>query len=119
MIQNTKNKRVLLLVLIFLILICTSFQIIESKLLFLPEGTIIETLNSPNGDYTMNAYFIDGGPISANAIRVEIIDNKNGKSKNIYYSYPNDSVILEWIDNDYVKINGIQLDIHKDYYKEN
>ena len=118
MIQNTKNKRILVLVLVFVILICVSFQIIESKLLFLPEGTKIETLNSPNGNYTMNAYLIDGGSLSANAIRVEIINNENEKTKNIYYSYPEDVIIFEWMDNDNVIINGVKLNIHSDYYKQ-
>ena len=65
----------------------------------------------------MNVFFIDGGPISADAIRVEI-QNENGETRNIYYSYPTSSVDAIWIDNDNVKINNIRLNIHKDSYKK-
>lgn len=39
------------------------------------------------------------------------------KTKYLYWNYPCDSVVIKWIDNDTVSINGVILeDINKDFY---
>lgn len=88
---------------------------ISSSMAYLPKGEKIESIKSPNGEYIMSSYFIDGGAISANAIRVEIV-YKN-KKKNIYWSYPENNATIKWLDNDNVKINNVKLNIHHDKYK--
>ena len=71
---------------------------------FIPK--IVASTDSPNKRYTINLYFIDGGPISANADRIEIVDNKNNKKWNIYYEYKRNIKEYKWIDNERILING-------------
>ena len=116
------NKNIIKKYTLVLILIISIFAIIKffsNNLLFLPKGEIIETLISQDNKHTMNAYIIDGGSLSANAIRVEIINNKTKKVKNIYWSYPENEVEIKWIDNETVIINNIKLNIYKDTYNKN
>lgn len=114
MIRNTKFKFILIVISIIILYLGIELYV-SSSMSFLPKGEMIESIKSPNGEYIMNSYFIDGGTISANAIRVEIV-YKN-KSKNIYWSYPEDGATIKWLDNDNVKINNVKLNIHHDKYK--
>ena len=77
---------------------------------------ITDSVNSPNERYTMNIYFIDGGPISADVDRIEIVDNKNNEKWEIYYEYKGNLKKYSWIDNDNVSINDDKINIHKDKY---
>lgn len=73
-----------MLLLILIVLIISIFAIIKSfsnNLLFLPKREIIETFTSQDNKHTMNDYIIDGGSLSANAIRVEVVNNKTKKLK--------------------------------------
>ena len=75
------NKKIYLFLglLVFLIMyVCLLIK--GENLEGLPKGELVASTDSPNKRYTMNLYFIDGGPISANADRIEIVDNKNNKN---------------------------------------
>ena len=70
---------------------------------------------SPSGDYTITAYLNNGGATTDFAVLCVL--NEGAKRKNIYWNYPCDSVVIKWIDNDTVSINGVILeDINKDCY---
>ncbi len=118
-INKKEIKMALLLVLSFVVL----FAIIISLLFFqqcnmenIDGGEFIESISSPNNDYLLNAYFIDGGPISGDGIRVELVNKKTNRTKNIYYDYPVSNVSMEWIDDHTVKINDYTMNIYKDTY---
>lgn len=88
-------------------------------------------VNSPNEKYTANAYFINyGGAAGGVNVRVEVTDNnKNDKSKTVYYSDAKSDFSMEWksentlyIKNDdpeYPNSNrSIELEIGKEIYHD-
>ena len=78
----------------------------------LPGGKFLSEVASPSGEYTIKAYRTNGGATVAYAIRGELNFNNSGKKpKNIYWNYRENSATIEWIDNDTVMINGIELDV--------
>lgn len=118
MIKNTKITKIIIISIIVIFLYLGIEWYISNDMTSLPVGEKIQVILSPDKNYAMNVYYIDGGSISADAIRVEIENSKNGKIKNIYYSYQESSVDAKWEDNDNVVINDIQLNIHDDKYKK-
>lgn len=119
MIMSIKKYRTLIIILLSIFIIWMIIYILSNSMLFLPKGILIESRNSPNGVYIMNAYKIDGGPISADAIRVEIINKKKNKKKNIYWCYPKSEVSIKWLNDETVEINEIKLNIKKEKYNNN
>lgn len=81
----------------------------------LPKGEFIESLDSPNGDYTLKSYRYSGGATMDWSLRVEVVNNNTNKSMNIFYRYHDYESNMEWIDNNNVIINGEELNIHSDY----
>ncbi len=49
-------------------------------------------------------------------MRVELENMKTNEKKNLYYDYHLKDRNIKWIDNDYVKINGMKLNVFKDKY---
>jgi len=83
----------------------------------LPEGEFLHLTESPNGDYTVNAYVSESGATVADAVRVEVVyHNKRDKTKNIYWGYRESEAKIIWIDNDTVSINGVELDVQNEVY---
>lgn len=89
----------------------------------LPKGKLISEVKSPDETYTIKAYLTNGGATTSYAIRGELNFNKsNKKSKNIYWNYREEEATIEWVDNDTVIINGIQLSVPNerfDFRREN
>lgn len=79
-------------------------------------GKQVDELVSPNEEYTLKSYFLEGDSLSANATRVEVYNNDTKEAKNIYYNYRENEVTMKWIDEDTVQINDIELNIHKEKY---
>lgn len=78
----------------------------------LPEGILINELESPDGTYTLKAYHVEGGATVSDSVRGELIFNNSSKrSKNIYWNYREDSASIKWIDDNKVVINGIGLTV--------
>lgn len=76
----------------------------------LPKGEYLTEVNSPGGAYTLKAYRINGGATTTFAIRGELVMNdRKGKTKNIYWNNREDNANMKWIDNDTVVINGHTL----------
>lgn len=83
--------------------------ILKISITYYPKGNKIKSIISPDKEKIVNVYFIDGGPISSNAIRIEIESIKNEIVKNIYYdyySYTKNMVKVKWIDNNNILINS-------------
>ena len=81
-----------------------------------PHGEFMYEVESPNGEYTVNAYLCNGGATVAYAVRGEVVNNETGKKRNIYWDYKIKTAEIEWINNDVVSINGHVLKIHTDSY---
>lgn len=84
---------------------------------YLPTGELITTSYSPNGNYELKLYRVNGGATTSNAIRGEIIyNNSKKKPKNIYWSYREEDSNIEWINDDTVIINGHKLKLPNEVY---
>lgn len=81
----------------------------------IPKGQFLEEFKSPNKEYSVRAYLITNS-LSADSLRVELVDNNTKKVKNVYYNYPADNVEIEWINNEIIRINEIELNVLKDSY---
>ncbi|MGN7468355.1 DUF5412 domain-containing protein [Brevibacillus sp. SAFN-007a] len=82
----------------------------------LPQGTLIEQSISPSGEFTVNAYLVNGGATTALCVRGELQNNKTGKRKNMYWDYRIDKAEIVWINNETVSINGHVLSIKNDTF---
>lgn len=83
----------------------------------LPQGKFMTEAVSPNGDYTVKAYSVDGGATVAFAVRGEVIyHQKKEKKKNIYWQYREEQAEIIWEDDHTVSINSVELDVRKDVY---
>lgn len=83
----------------------------------LPRGEYLTEESSPDGNYTLKAYVVNGGATTSYTIRGELIFNqKNKKAKNIYWNHKEDGAVIKRLDNDTVIINGHSLDVHKDKF---
>jgi hypothetical protein len=83
----------------------------------LPTGEYLTEEISPNGKYTLKAYVTNGGATTSYSVRGELVFNeKDNKTKNIYWSYREDTANIAWTDNNTVKINGHILDVPNDKF---
>ena len=83
----------------------------------LPTGEYLIEETSPNGKYTLKAYVTNGGANTSYSVRGELVFNdKDNKTKNIYWNYREESANISWTDNNTVIINGHTLDVRKDKF---
>ena len=83
----------------------------------LPTGELISEVQSPSGTYTLKSYRTDGGATTSYAIRGELnFNTENKKPKNIYWEYRVENSAVEWLDDDTVIINGVELDVPDEKY---
>ena len=83
----------------------------------LPNGELIAEVSSPDGEYSIKAYRINGGATTSFWIRGELNFNRTKRRpRNIYWNYREDHAAIEWSDTDTVIINGHQLNVLKDNY---
>ncbi len=114
MMNNTRRTVLLAIIIIVALIICILcyfFYDMNS----LPKGELLESIESPTNEYTINSYIVRNS-LSADAIRVELINNKTTKRKNIYWGYPENIADIKWRDKETVEINEHVLNIHKDIY---
>lgn len=110
----------LILFAVFLICLYVFYRYEDKNLLFLPEGEFVRTINSPNNKNKLNIYFIDGGSLSDDAMRIEFENNED--KYNIYYCYEIcdiEKMNIEWKDNDNIIIDDIILNVYKDKIDRN
>lgn len=83
----------------------------------LPKGEFLTEESSPDGKYTLKAYVTNGGATTSYAVRGELVFNeKNGKTKNIYWDYREETAEISWVDEDTVIINNRTLNVPKEKY---
>ena len=83
----------------------------------LPTGEYLTEETSPNGKYTLKAYVTNGGATTSYSVRGElVINDKDNKTKNIYWNYREESANISWTDNNTVIINGHTLDVTKEKF---
>ena len=83
----------------------------------LPAGDYLTEETSPDGKYTLRAYVTNGGATTSYSVRGELVFNeRNNKTKNIYWNYREDTANITWTDNDTVVINGHSLDVPNDKF---
>ncbi|EHQ62360.1 hypothetical protein PDENDC454_10730 [Paenibacillus dendritiformis C454] len=86
-------------------------------LLLLPKGELIATSDSPDNTYTLNVYLVNaGGATGGFAIRGELLHNKKGTHKNIYWQYREEKAKVEWIGESNLIINGKKLNVEQYIY---
>lgn len=115
MMANIKSKILIIIVTIISIVIIYLIYNFFYSLNSLPKGDLLESIKSPTNEYVINSYLVRNS-LSADAIRVELINNKTLKRKNIYWWYPESTADIKWINEDIVEINGHTLNIYKDRY---
>ena len=76
----------------------------------------ITELTSPNETYTVTAYLNNGGATTSYAVLGTLKNNKNGKSKNIYWQYRCEKANMEWLNDEVIKINGKELNVKNEIY---
>lgn len=77
---------------------------------FLKEST------STNGTYTVTAYLNNGGATTDFAVLGTLKNNKNGKTKNIYWQYHCENADMEWLNDEIIKINNVELNVKIEVY---
>ncbi|MGG1661182.1 DUF5412 domain-containing protein [Brevibacillus sp. NRS-1366] len=83
----------------------------------LPTGDYLTEVTSPDGTYTLKAYLTNGGATTSYAIRGELVfNNRNHKTKNIYWNYREETADIQWKDNSTVVINGHTLHVPTDTF---
>ena len=70
----------------------------------------MDTTQSPDGDYTIDFYQINGGAATSIGVVGEL-DGPLWFKKTIYDDWNRQEVDVEWIDNHTVKINDYVLDL--------
>lgn len=76
----------------------------------------LNELTSPNGTYTVTTYLNNGGATTSYAVLGTLKNNINGKTKNIYWQYRCEKSEIEWLNDETIKINGIELNVKKEIY---
>ncbi|WP_461206736.1 DUF5412 family protein [Clostridium sp. DL1XJH146] len=71
---------------------------------------------SPNGAYTVTSYLNNGGATTGYAVLCTLKNNNNGKIKNIYWQYHCEEANIQWLDDEIIKINGVELNVNKEIY---
>ena len=83
----------------------------------LPTGDYLTEETSPDGTYTLKTYLANGGATTSYSVRGELVfNNRNGKTKNIYWNDHEETANIKWIDDDTVVINGHRLNVPKEKF---
>lgn len=81
------------------------------------KDELINQSTSPKGTYTINAYLSNGGATVSYTVLGELVFNKeNKRSKKIYWQYREENAQIEWIDDNTVMINNVQLELPNETY---
>lgn len=80
----------------------------------LPKGDEIGEFISAGGTYTVHMYKVSNS--FGDAIRGELKNNENGKTKNVYWQTKSDEMTVFWLNDKLCSINGNVIDITNDVY---
>ncbi|WNF38773.1 DUF5412 domain-containing protein [Bacillaceae bacterium IKA-2] len=110
-----KKKMIINLLILFGILAYGIYWVFFDWSRFKQE--LITQSTSSNGTYTINAYLANGGATVSYAVLGELVFNKkNKRSKKIYWQYREENALIEWIDDNTVIINDVQLKLPHETY---
>lgn len=76
----------------------------------------LDELTSPNGTYSVTAYLNNGGATTDYAVLVRLKNNRNGKMKNIYWEYHCTKAEMEWVSDEIIRINNVELNVKNEIY---
>ncbi|MEC1647781.1 DUF5412 family protein [Bacillus halotolerans] len=81
-----------------------------------PKGSLVQSVESPDGSYTLNTY-VSKNTLGLDAARGELVNEKTLVKKTIYWNYPDSRPAVKWLNNNTVKIGGqtLHLDIDETY----
>lgn len=83
----------------------------------LPSGGYLSEATSADGKYTLRTYVTNGGATTSFSVRGELVFNdRNNKTKNIYWNNRENTAIISWVDDDTVIINGHKIDVPNGKY---
>lgn len=115
--RNKVIKISLVVLMLFIGIVCSGIYWAFFDMTRLPTGEYLTEETSPDGTYTLKAYLTNGGATTSYSIRGELVfNNRNGKTKNIYWNYREETANIEWKDNDTVVINGHTLNVPKEKF---
>ena len=77
---------------------------------------VIQEVSSPNGTYTVTAYLNNGGATTDYAVLCSVKTDGRNKEKNIYWKYHCEEVSIVWLDDETVKIDGVELNVKRDTF---
>lgn len=105
-------KRLMIVSLLFIALVGYGIYWAFFDMNRLSTGEFLTEETSPDGKYTLKAYVTNGGATTSYSIRGELVSNeRNNKTKNIYWNYREVSADITWTDDDTVVVNGHILDV--------
>jgi hypothetical protein len=111
------KRRVILWILLPAIAVvgCIAFIIYSYffTLSYVPRGKYLTSVESPNHSYRINVYRIEGPATVSDTVRGELVDERSGHKKNVYWGYKVSDAKVVWINNDVVSINGHKINIAK------
>ena len=106
-------KKLVLLVLAILSLVGLGIYNLFFNLQAVPHGNLIRSIQSPHGNYVIKTYVSEDDPLSANAVRGELVDLKRQKVRTIYWNYYDQDPYVKWLNNSEVLIGRQTLNILK------
>ncbi|WP_312648961.1 DUF5412 family protein [Aminipila sp.] len=115
------NKYLIIIVTLIVTVSAIGFSIYQNIFYIsidnIPKGEFVKEVTSPNGQYSINIYLVNGGATVDYAIRGELVYIKEKrKSQNIYWNYNESSAEVNWIDDNNVWINAVPLNVLTDRY---
>ena len=81
----------------------------------LPEKEFIAEYTSPSEEYNIR-FYLNESSLSAPSIKGVLYNDNNKKIKSIYNEYPQDTVVIKWINDVTVIINNHEINIIEDVY---
>ncbi|MED4649872.1 DUF5412 family protein [Bacillus inaquosorum] len=73
-----------------------------------PKGSLVQSIESPDGSYTLNTY------VSRNTLSLDAAGGELVNKKTIYWNYPDSSRAVKWINHNTVKIGNQTLHLDTD-----
>ncbi len=101
-------KKILFLLFLAVIMIFST-ACSSNKMADLPEGSLLDTADSPDGKYSIETYLCSvKGEMH---IRCALVEKATSETRNIFWNNHSDEVEVEWIDASNVKIEGKTINI--------
>ena len=118
--QKRRNRIRILLVFILVFLLLRTFNYIDSYYIVRIFGRnvpiLVDEVYSPNEEYILRLYYKSPSATTNCMVIAEIDSTANGFHKCIYKGYHVNKIVGCWLDDQTVKINNAELNIHYDVF---